>query len=134
MLVITRGQANTLYVTLTEKQTLTSPYYLVRFTNLITNTSKYCICSDSSSYTDRYNALAFTESDTETPLTGQVKLNYEGEWRYEIWEQTSSTNLNPDATTSLLETGIAVVKSSTSANTFIPYTQADTFIEYGSGT
>ena len=134
MLEITRGQANTLVVTLKERQTLTSPYFLVRLTNQATNTSKVCICSDSSSYTDRHNSLALTESTTELPLSGQVKLSPEGDWDYEIWEQSSSTNLNPDGATTLLEVGICRVKSSTAPNTFPAYTTADNFIEYGSGT
>ena len=134
MVKIIRGQANSLVVTLKEKQTLTSPYFLVRFTNLVTNTTKVCIASDSSSYTDRYNLLAVTESTTELPLSGQIKLNYEGEWKYEVWEQSSSTNLNPDSATTLLETGICIVKSSTPANSYIERVEADTFIEYGSGT
>src|SRR4030066_102539 len=134
MLKIVRGTANSLIVTLKEKQTLASPYFLVRFTNLFSNTSKLCIASDSSAYTDRFNDLAVTESTTETPLTGVIKLSEEGEWKYEIWEQSSSTNLNPDAATKLLETGICIVKSSTSANTFIERVTEDTFIEYGSGT
>lgn len=134
MLHITRGQANVLTVTLKEKQTLTSPYFLVVLTNLSSKLRKYAICSDSSSYTDRYNSLTLTESTTELPLSGQVKLNEEGEWEYRIYEQSSATNLNPDAATTLLERGIAKVKSSTAPNTFTPYTDEVTYVEYGSGT
>lgn len=134
MLHITRGQANTLTVTLKEKQTLTSPYFLVCLYNLASRVKKYAICSDSSSYTDRYNTLTLTESTTELPLSGQVKLNEEGEWEYRIYEQSSSTNLSPDAATTLLETGIAKVKSTTSPNTFTERTDEVTYVEYGSGT
>jgi hypothetical protein len=84
------SQSDTI-VTLTESTTLTSPYYLFVFTNVSTKV-QYKInvnsTSDASAYPDRFNEFAF---NTVTLFaTAQA-----GQFSYEVYEQSSSTNLDP---------------------------------------
>lgn len=87
MLKVTRGQSNGVVFTLTEKTTLSSPYFLVVFNNLATNELVYAICPDTSTQTTRYNLLTIIESNTSIPLSGQVKL-VEGTYQYKVYEQS----------------------------------------------
>lgn len=126
MLKVTRGQSNSVVFTLTEKTTLSAPYYLVVFNNLATNLLIYAICPDTSTQTTRYNLLTIIESNTSIPLSGQVKL-VEGTYQYKVYEQSSSSNLNPLLSTSLVETGL--LKSVTTAtSSFIDNTYTEEFV------
>ena len=126
MLKVTRGQSNSVVFTLTEKTTLSSPYFLVVFNNLATNELVYAICPDTSTQTTRYNLLTIIESNTSIPLSGQVKL-VEGIYQYKVYEQTSSSNLDPSLSTSLVETGL--LKSTTTAtSSFIDNTYTEEFV------
>ena len=126
MLKVTRGQSNGVVFTLTEKTTLSSPYFLVVFNNLATNEHIYAICPDTSTQTTRYNLLTIIESNTSIPLSGQVKL-VEGTYQYKVYEQTSSSNLDPSLSVSLVETGL--LKSVTTAtSSFIDNTYTEEFV------
>ena len=86
MVFIDRLTTNTLYLTLTEKITLTSPNYLVRFVCVSTKDERYAWCSDTSSYPDRYNELSIVETNSPTSGTNQVKLDTYGSWDYFVYE------------------------------------------------
>ena len=110
MLIVAKNTNNTLIVTLTEKVTLASPYYLFAFTSDVSQLTKYFISADISIHTDRYNEFLVTEtSGTEILTSGTITLNPTGQWTYRIYEQTSSTNLDPTLATTLLEIGIVKV-------------------------
>jgi hypothetical protein len=84
------SQSDTI-VTLTESTTLTSPYYLFVFTNVSTKV-QYKInvnsTSDASLFKDRFNEFAF---NTITLFASAQA----GQFSYEVYEQSSSTNLDP---------------------------------------
>jgi len=91
MLLYTINSQSDTIVTLTESTTLTNPYYLFVFTNVSTKV-QYKInvnsTSDASAYKDRFNEFSF---NTITLFaTAQA-----GQFSYEVYEQTSSDNLNP---------------------------------------
>ena len=91
MLVYTINTQSDTLVTLTESTTLTSPYYLFVFTNVSTKV-QYKIninsTSDSSLYKTRINVFSFnTVTLFATAQSGQ--------YSYEVYEQSSSSNLNP---------------------------------------
>jgi hypothetical protein len=121
-------------MTLSEKSTLTSPYYLMRLTNDTTRQEKvFLLAADQSSYTYRYNQFTLTEtSGTEILTSGTVNLLPTGFWTYEVWEQSSSTSLSVESATTLVETGkVKVVGTDTS------YTQHGintTYKAHGTGT
>src|SRR3990167_5562043 len=94
MQTITKNTNNTLYFTLTEKVTLTTPVFLVRVEGRSSSIVKrFILPSDQSSYTDRYNKFTITESTTEILTSGTITLT-SGDYDYRVYEQSSSTNLD----------------------------------------
>jgi hypothetical protein len=101
MIRFTKGQTQNIILTLTEKQLLTNPNYLFVFTNRSANTEVKFVklnATDVSLYKDRYNEFSIvTNTNFGSSLNGQ--------YVYQIYEQTSTSNTNPTGL-NLLETGI----------------------------
>jgi hypothetical protein len=120
MIHLTKGQTNTIILTLTEKQLLINPNYLFVFTNRSTNNIiKFVVlnASDLSLYKDRYNEFSIvTNNSFSTAL--------EGQYTYEVYEQASSSNTNITGLNKL-ETGIMWLSGSTV--TYNQYTTTDTY-------
>jgi len=96
---------NTIALTLKEKTTLASPTYLFEFINNQSKEKLYCISTDTSAFKERYNKFSIiVKTTTPTPLNGEVKLKIGDEYTYNVYEQESTTNLNP-AGLSKVETG-----------------------------
>jgi VCBS repeat-containing protein len=129
MVVITKGQANTVTVTLKEKTTITNAYYLWEFISKASGEKKYCIQpTDLSQYKDRYNQFIITEDSTPNPIAGEVTLATTGEWSYNVYEQASASNLSPTGKT-IVESGL--VKVIGTATTDTQYTRTVTTAVYG---
>jgi hypothetical protein len=102
MIHLTKGETNTVILTLTEKQTLTSPNYLFRFTDRTTKSEVTFVqsnASDTSGFKYRFNQFSVV---TSSYFSNQQA----GEWLYYIYEQTSATNRDYTKATGLLEEGI----------------------------
>ena len=120
MIHLTKGQTNTIVMTLTEKQLLTNPNYLFVFTNRSSNNViKFVVlnASDISLYKERYNEFNIV---TNTNFSSAL----EGQYTYEVYEQTSTTNLNITGLNKL-ETGIMWLSGSTL--TYNQFTTTDTY-------
>jgi hypothetical protein len=120
MIHLTKGQTNTIILTLTEKQLLSNPNYLFVFTNRSTNNIiKFVVlnASDLSLYKDRYNEFSIV---TNTNFSSAL----EGQYTYEVYEQASSSNTNITGLNKL-ETGIMWLSGSTV--TYNQYTTTDTY-------
>lgn len=102
MLVISLGESKNWYVTLTEKVTISNPYYLFAFTHRLTNQLTTVILTDISTHPERYNQFAVVEGST-------INLDA-GEFEYVIYAQTSSTNLIPALADEEVESGILKVE------------------------
>ena len=112
MQIINKGQNNFLIFTLSEKVTLTNPYYLFSFKHQVLMSSVNFIASDVSGFPTRYNKFLITETTGTVNLTsGFVSLPETGFYEYAIYEQTSSSNLDISNTTGLLEIGMVKVES-----------------------
>jgi hypothetical protein len=112
MQIINKGQNNFLIFTLSEKVTLTNPYYLFSFKHQVLMSSVNFIASDVSGFPTRYNKFLITETTGTVNLTsGVVSLPETGFYEYAIYEQTSSSNLDISNTTGLLEIGMVKVES-----------------------
>lgn len=98
MLVIEKGESKSWYLTLSEKTTISNPYYLFNLTHLLTDQVVNVILTDISTHKERYNQFAVVEGTTFTLLTG--------EYQYKVYAQTSSTNTNPSLANELVETGL----------------------------
>ena len=120
MIHLTKGQTNTIILTLTEKQLLTNPNYLFVFTNRSSNSVISFIklnATDTSLYKDRFNAFSIV---TDTYFNGTL----EGQYTYEIYEQASTSNTNPTGLNKL-ETGIMWLLGTTL--TYNQFTTTDTY-------
>ena len=112
MQIINKGQNNFLIFTLSEKVTLTNPYYLFSFKHQVLMSSVNFIASDVSGFPTRYNKFLITETTGTVNLTsGVVSLPETGFYEYAIYKQTSSSNLDISNTTGLLEIGMVKVES-----------------------
>lgn len=122
MIYLTKGQTSDLIVTLTEKQTLTTPNYLFYFINRTSNDVVAFVKlnnTDTSQYKDRFNKFSINAA---TYFNNKLS----GEWTYYIYEQTSTSNVDPDQATGLLETGILRLNDSTTFE-FTEYETNNTF-------
>ena len=120
MIHLTKGETNTIVMTLTEKQLLTNPNYLFVFTNRSSNNViKFVVlnASDVSLYKDRYNEFNIV---TNTNFSSAL----EGQYTYEVYEQTSTSNLNITGLNKL-ETGIMWLSGSTLS--YNQFTTTDTY-------
>lgn len=104
-ILINQNTVNSLTFTLKEKTTLSAPIYLFQFRNVTEKVSYYCIMADTSLYKDRYNEFLFTEG-TDLPLVGELILGAGGQYEYFVYEQLSTTNLDPTLATGLVESGL----------------------------
>ena len=104
-ILINENTTSNLTLTLKEKTTLSSPIYLFQFRNVTEKVSYYCIMADISLYKDRYNEFTFTEG-TDLPLVGKLILGAGGQYEYFVYEQLSTTNLDPTLATGLVEYGL----------------------------
>jgi len=120
MVHLTKGETNTIVMTLTEKELLTSPNYLFVFTNRSSNEVVKFVKlnnTDISLYKDRYNEFSIV---TNTYFSNAL----EGQYTYEIYEQASTSNTNPSGLNKL-ETGIMWLSGSTLS--YNQYTTTDTY-------
>lgn len=109
MLLITQGETKFWYLTLTEKVTISNPYFLFSVTHRQTMKVYDFILTDVSTFKERYNKFSINESNYNF---------YEGEYMYEVYAQTSSTNLDPSLANELVEEGILKVQLVVSPETF----------------
>ena len=135
MLVINKNSTSTLVLTLAENTTLTNPYYLFKLTNDLTGEAVRFIAHDESDYTYRYNQFRVTEtSGTQVFTSGTITLNPTGFWSYEVYEQSSNSNLHEGASTVRVpvETGkVRVIGTDTTHNKY--NSQTTTRKAYGKG-
>lgn len=113
MILLQQNQANNVYLTLSEKVTLTgSPvYFLFRFKNLTTKDVVLFTAPDSSTAITNFNQFTITLTGSSLNYTaGTISLHPDGKWQYDCYEMTGQTNLFVSGTTgTILETGIVKV-------------------------
>jgi hypothetical protein len=96
--------SNVVVLTLSEKISIPSPYYLFEFINNQTQIKYYCISTDLSLYPERYNKFnIIVKTTTPSPLVGEIQIPLGDEYTYNVYEQSNNTNLNP--------TGLNVVEN-----------------------
>lgn len=130
MIQINKLTTNNIILTLAEKTTLANPTYLFEVTNDTSDVQLCFICTDISSNKERYNEFNIIDSLTEYPLVGQVNFPLIGFYKYNIYEQSSTSNLDPLLATNLVENGKLQVINNT--NNVTEYEgDAITFKVYG---
>lgn len=124
MLLFTFGQTVSMIVTLNEKRTLSTGFYLFVFENVTTRdlvNKIFAFTEDESVYQTRYNQFPVIVS---TLFAGQ----HTGHWTYKVYEQASGVNTNPAGLTEV-ENGILQLKPATEFK-FKESSGATTFKEY----
>ncbi len=120
MIQLTKGQTEYVYLTLTEKQTIASPNYLFTFKNRSTNNEvKFVLlyAADVSLFKERYNKFSIK-------VDKYFSSKPRGQWTYEIYQQTSSSNTDVTGLT-LLESGIMWLNDA--EEIFTEYQTKDTY-------
>lgn len=110
-------------VTLNEKKTIASPYYLFVFTNSSTKqtvTKIYSSADDLSPYPDRYNKFPIV-------VNSFFNNSDEGMWTYNVYEQAGAVNTNP---TGLKEVESGIMRLKGAAFEYKEYDQQQTFKQY----
>ena len=126
MIQLTKSASTTIALTLTEKCTLTNPNYLFEFECNDTGVKEYCIAADTATTAERirFNKFTITEDSTPNNLNGEVDLPINGWYSYTVYEQASSTNLDPANATGIVEKGKMYL--STTPITVAEYTSTST--------
>lgn len=97
-MIINKTQTNNVQVTVREQSSLPNPvYYLFEFLNKSSSLNYYCIAQIDSVVLgfDKFIITDTTDPDAEA---GEVDLPA-GQYEYKIYQQESSTNLDPSLTT-----------------------------------
>ena len=77
-------------------------YFLIHLSQV--GEDLYCVCSQNGN--NGLIKFTLTENDSPTATDGEVTIDTPGRWDMKVYEQSSSTNLDPTATGSLLVTDI----------------------------
>ena len=102
MIVLTKKTTTNFVCTLYELTTIQqNAGYLFEFESDQTKEKYYTVLTDISTNISRYNEFNFIENKVQDPVNGQILLGSAGYYTYKVYEQLSSTNLDP--------TNIAVV-------------------------
>jgi hypothetical protein len=125
---IERNSPNEIALTLKERGTAT--YYLFKFQSDNTEAVEYCIATDSSAFPNRYNRFTITEQTSPDNLNAQVEMTTEGQWRYFVYANVSSSNLDP---TGLVELESGIVKVTGTTTPVTSYSGGNSnYVVYGS--
>ena len=120
MILLLTATTNTVELTLKEKSTLATPYYLFEFTNDSSKTPLLFTAADNSLNKDRYNSFNITlTGGTVNYSAGTIGNLNSGFYQYNIYEQTAQYNLYVSATTSTVETGKVLVSGGTIFNNIV---------------
>ena len=121
MIVLTKGETQTIYFTGTESCLLSNPYFLLYFVNRVTQ-EVVTFVGTNESLTARYDAVTFDVND-------YFEDSETGFWTYNIYEQLSNSNLSPIGLNKV-EDGYMYLNPATE---FVPIKydeQSNTFITY----
>ena len=102
MLKILKDSTSILIVTVTELTTVSPVYYLFEFEHEQSFLKYYCILDNISLATERYDEFELVDGV-------DLSFDYDGYYTYRIYQQISSTNLDPNLSDGLVEEGRAHV-------------------------
>lgn len=130
MILIRKNSINNNILTLSEKTTLNNVVYLFEIINDQTKDNIYFIAQDISGNKERFNEFNITDNVIENHLLGVVNFPLKGFSKYNIYEQTSTTNLSPVGLNLIDKGKLKVIDISTS-NVVYNGNQTN-YIAYGS--
>jgi len=96
VIVLTKKTTTNFVCTLYELTTIQqNAGYLFEFESDQTKEKYYTVLTDISTNISRYNEFNFIENKVQDPVNGQILLGSAGYYTYKVYEQLSSTNLDP---------------------------------------
>jgi hypothetical protein len=110
MIVINKNATTNFVATLYELSQLTNPNYLFEFESDQTKVKYYTIISDISTNKPRYNEFNFIEGSND-PTNGTLILGSAGFYNYKVYEQASSSNLDPTGLNKVEEGKLKLIDS-----------------------
>ncbi len=110
MIVINKNATTNFVATLYELSQLTNPNYLFEFESDQTKVKYYTIISDISTNKPRYNEFNFIEGSND-PTNGSLVLGSAGFYNYKVYEQASSSNLDPTGLNKVEEGKLKLIDS-----------------------
>ena len=99
MIVIEQGEVNTFALTLTEKVTISDPFYLMVLEGKSGQETIKWLMTDVSAYPERYNKFVFEEGVTAT-------IPFKGDYVYKVYQKAVANTTIPTDPDDLLEQGI----------------------------
>lgn len=116
MIALNRETQNEVYITVTEKTTITDAVYIFRLISEVSNTTKQFVSNDISTNTVRYNKFVIEtveDINSEDLDSGIVHLVLEGFYNYEVYEApTGSTASTSTVGLKMVESGKAFLNGS----------------------
>ena len=106
MIRLTKGETQSVYLTLTEKATLNNPYWLFEFISKDTGNKTYVLADDFSGNTARFNSFTFSEGSTAT-ASGGFTLDA-GTYDYQVWE-TQYQSFDTASASNIVEIGLMTI-------------------------
>jgi hypothetical protein len=118
-------------LTLAEKTTISNPYYLFEFQNDTTKVKYYQIFTDVSTVpiAQRVWNLFNIEVVNSGSGANKIILGNVGKYHYIIYEQASSSNLNPAGLT-IVERGIMELVDSTEVSIYVQHENIVTYVAH----
>lgn len=132
MIQLQKSASNVIARPLQGEVSLSNPYFLFVFTSESTGVSYAVILTDESTpgaQQDRSNLFTLIEGTTD-PTNGEIILGNAGQYNYIIYEQNSSTNLDPTLSGSILERGNMRLIGVTEASDFLEHEIVVTYVEH----
>ncbi len=113
MILINKNATTRNILTLSEKTSIEDAVYLFEVKNDESNVVKRFIAIDVSINKERCNEFDFIENTIEDLLNGTFSLPLAGFYTYKVYEQESTTNLDPTGLTDIENGKLKVVESTT---------------------
>lgn len=132
-IIIQKATSNDFTLSVEEKKTLASPTYLIGFTSDSTNVEYTVIPTVVATYgagvgNDR-TEFRITEGSNDQ-ANGSVLLGNTGLYHYIVYEQSSTTNIDPDNATGIVERGIMRLIDSETSD-YVEHVITETYVEHG---
>jgi hypothetical protein len=101
MVLLDKSTSNTFALTLSEKVTISNPYYLMVLVGKSGQDTIKWLMTDTSTYPERYNLFTFTDGN-------QATIPYKGDYVYTVYQKLEN-NTDIPSDSNILEIGICRV-------------------------
>lgn len=122
MLQIKRNQTNEIIITATELTTIENAFYLFEFINDQNGEKFYSVLDKNTSSTCRFDSFTLIEPT-------DINFGLDNFFTYNVYQQDNDTNLDPELSSGLVETGRARIYSDSSSG--VEYDSDNTSVIYG---